>query len=42
MKVFGVTCVFRRMTDTIPDRWRTPFRRYGGQYSREKAAIFDG
>jgi hypothetical protein len=30
-------CVFRAMTDTIPGRWRTPFRRHGGQYSGRKA-----
>jgi hypothetical protein len=32
-------CAFRRMTDTIPDRWRTLFRRHGGQCSGEKADI---
>jgi integrase len=37
-----VSCVFRPMTDTIPDRWRTRFRRHGGQYSGGKADIFGG
>src|SRR5690554_651095 len=26
-------CAFRPMTDRIPNRWRTPFRRHGGQCS---------
>jgi hypothetical protein len=30
-KAMLYVCVFRPMTDRIPERWRTPFRWHGGQ-----------
>jgi hypothetical protein len=34
------SCVFRTMTDRVPERWRTPFRWHGGQCSGRMADSF--
>jgi hypothetical protein len=38
---YMVRCVHRPMTDTIPDGWRTVFRRHGGHRSGVKADSLD-